>query len=83
MTCEQMRQFLDAYVDDELDIATALEIQEHLPGCPACRMAMESMQIVLSSCLIIILTTVQYAKLHLRLRIRTCPDFDFIKCCIL
>jgi anti-sigma factor RsiW len=38
--------FWDAYVDDELDLATALEIQEHLPGCPACRMAMEATQIV-------------------------------------
>jgi anti-sigma factor RsiW len=46
MTCEQARQFLHAYVDDELDIATALQLEQHLPGCPACRKELEAAQIV-------------------------------------
>jgi hypothetical protein len=37
MTCDEVRQLLHAYIDDELDIATALQIEKHLPDCPKCR----------------------------------------------
>jgi anti-sigma factor RsiW len=46
MTCDEARQFLHAYVDDELDIATALEVEGHLPGCPVCRKELEAARAV-------------------------------------
>jgi anti-sigma factor RsiW len=36
MTCQEVRQLLHAYLDDELDLATALQVEEHLPDCPSC-----------------------------------------------
>jgi len=44
MTCDEVRQLLHAYIDDELDIATALQIEKHLPDCPKCREEMEAAQ---------------------------------------
>jgi anti-sigma factor (TIGR02949 family) len=46
MNCEEVRQLLHAYIDDELDMATALAVQKHLPGCPGCRKATEAAQVV-------------------------------------
>src|SRR5512142_1846738 len=37
MNCERVRSLLGAYVDGELDLVTALEIEEHLRGCESCR----------------------------------------------
>ena len=45
MTCDEVRQLLHAYVDDELDIATALKMETHLPGCPKCRQELEAAQV--------------------------------------
>jgi anti-sigma factor RsiW len=42
MTCEQAHQLLHAYLDDELDLATALQIETHLPDCPKCRKELEA-----------------------------------------
>jgi anti-sigma factor RsiW len=36
MTCQEVRQLLHAYLDDELDLSTALGIEAHLPDCPNC-----------------------------------------------
>lgn len=36
MNCVRLRQVLDAYVDRELDSATAGEIDRHFAGCPDC-----------------------------------------------
>ena len=46
MTCDEAHQLLHAYVDDELDIATALRMESHLPDCPACRKELERAQVV-------------------------------------
>jgi len=37
MSCQQVRKLLDAYVDNELDVVAALEFENHLVGCGACR----------------------------------------------
>lgn len=37
MSCEHTREFLDAYLDGELDAQKSLEIERHLNGCPACQ----------------------------------------------
>ena len=36
MICSETQRLLDAYVDSELDLRGALEIEEHLARCPAC-----------------------------------------------
>jgi anti-sigma factor (TIGR02949 family) len=46
MTCEEARQLMHAYVDDELDIATALQIEKHLPQCPNCRRELEAARVI-------------------------------------
>jgi anti-sigma factor RsiW len=42
MTCDEVRQILHAYIDDELDIATGLQVEKHLPGCPECQKELEA-----------------------------------------
>ena len=42
MNCDEARQLLHAYMDDELDLATAMQIEKHLPDCPKCREEMEA-----------------------------------------
>jgi anti-sigma factor RsiW len=41
MTCRDLRDRLAAYVDDELGVEAALEIEAHLGRCPACRAAVD------------------------------------------
>ena len=36
MICNETLRLLDAYVDNELDLRGALEMEEHLARCPAC-----------------------------------------------
>ncbi len=36
MICHETQRLLDAYVDNELDLRGALEVEEHLARCPAC-----------------------------------------------
>jgi len=36
MNCSETKQLIDAYVDNELDLRGALEIEEHVARCPGC-----------------------------------------------
>jgi anti-sigma factor RsiW len=36
MSCSETRRLLDAWVDNELDLRGALEVEEHLGGCAQC-----------------------------------------------
>lgn len=36
MSCETTRPLIEAYVDGELDLVRAVEIEQHLQGCAAC-----------------------------------------------
>ena len=36
MNCEQNRRLLDAYVDDELDLRGAIDVEEHVESCKEC-----------------------------------------------
>ena len=36
MICQETQRLLDAYVDNELDLRGALELEEHLAHCPGC-----------------------------------------------
>jgi anti-sigma factor RsiW len=50
MNCEDLKMYLSAYVDDELDVAESLRLEKHLIGCPGCRQAQEA-QLALRSAL--------------------------------
>jgi anti-sigma factor RsiW len=36
MTCEELRELLDGYVDGELGLVNSLQFERHLKDCPAC-----------------------------------------------
>src|SRR3954464_5169143 len=36
MNCERARMLIDPYSTDELDLASAIDVQQHLQDCPAC-----------------------------------------------
>jgi anti-sigma factor RsiW len=44
MSCERVRDSLDAYLDRELDVLTAVDFEEHLKGCGDCRALFERYQ---------------------------------------
>jgi anti-sigma factor RsiW len=46
MNCDQARQLLHAYLDDELDLATALQVEAHLPDCAKCRQELAAAQAI-------------------------------------
>jgi anti-sigma factor RsiW len=46
MNCDEARLLLDAYMDDELDVATALRMENHLSECSRCRQELQSARVV-------------------------------------
>ena len=36
MNCHEVHNLIDGYIDDELDLVSNLEIEQHLQTCPAC-----------------------------------------------
>ena len=44
MSCQETREFLDAYVDRELDVMTTLQFERHLTDCVDCRAKFEQYQ---------------------------------------
>ena len=46
MTCQQARALRHAYADGEMDVLRAMELDEHLRGCPACFRAFENLRTV-------------------------------------
>jgi anti-sigma factor RsiW len=42
MNCEECQDFIDAYVDNELDAAATLWVERHLRDCPECRQRLEA-----------------------------------------
>jgi len=43
VNCDDARVLIHPYLDDEIDLATAVELQRHLAGCPACAHEVEVM----------------------------------------
>ena len=41
MNCEACQDFIDAYLDNELDAAATISVERHLRGCPQCRQQLE------------------------------------------
>ena len=50
MNCEDMRMYLSAYLDDELEVGESLRLERHLGECRKCRQAQEA-QLALRSAL--------------------------------
>lgn len=50
MDCEQARILIDAYIDNELDIANSLEVERHISSCKDCA-AIYSSNLVMQSAL--------------------------------
>jgi len=42
MNCQDLRMYLSAYLDDELDIAESLRLEKHIAECRACRQTQEA-----------------------------------------
>jgi anti-sigma factor RsiW len=42
MKCEECREFIDAYIDNELDAAATITVKRHLRECAACAQFLES-----------------------------------------
>jgi len=41
MKCDEIHQFIDTYLDGELDFARQVELEQHLANCPSCRSLLE------------------------------------------
>jgi anti-sigma factor RsiW len=42
MNCRECHDFIDAYIDNELDVAAAILVKQHLRDCPHCQPLLES-----------------------------------------
>jgi anti-sigma factor RsiW len=46
MTCEDCHDFIDAYLDNELDVSTAVHVRQHMRDCSHCQELLESRKVV-------------------------------------
>jgi anti-sigma factor RsiW len=46
MNCRECHDFIDAYIDNELDVATAILVKQHLRDCLQCQQLLESRKVV-------------------------------------
>ncbi len=46
MNCRECHDFIDAYIDNELDVATAILVKQHLRDCFQCQQLLESRKVV-------------------------------------
>ena len=37
MNCRECREYIDAYIDNELDVATVILVKQHLRECAECQ----------------------------------------------
>lgn len=44
MNCREALELMHGYVDGELDLAQGLEIEQHLGGCPACKVQYDALR---------------------------------------
>ena len=42
MNCQECHDFIDAYLDNELDVASAIAVKQHIRGCSQCEPLLES-----------------------------------------
>jgi anti-sigma factor RsiW len=46
MNCRECHEFIDAYLDNELDVATTILVEQHLRDCSECQQLLESRKVV-------------------------------------
>jgi anti-sigma factor RsiW len=46
MNCQECHDYIDAYIDNELDISSTILVKHHLRDCPDCRQLLESRKAV-------------------------------------
>jgi hypothetical protein len=46
MNCQECHDYIDAYIDNELDIASTILVKQHLRDCPDCQQLLESRKAV-------------------------------------
>ena len=46
MTCQDCGDFIDAYLDNELDVSAAIHVRQHVRDCSHCRQLLESRKVV-------------------------------------
>jgi len=42
MNCQECHDFIDPYIDNELDVASAILVKQHLRDCSQCQQLLES-----------------------------------------
>jgi len=46
MTCQDCGEFIDAYIDNELDVSAVVQVRQHVRDCSRCRQLLESRKVV-------------------------------------
>ncbi len=46
MNCQECSDYIDAYIDNELDVATVILVKQHLRECPGCQPLLEAREAV-------------------------------------
>ncbi len=46
MNCRECHDFIDAYIDNELDVAAVIKVMQHLRDCSQCQQLLESRKVV-------------------------------------
>src|SRR3984893_14856915 len=48
MNCQECHAYIDAYIDNELDISSTILVKQHLRDCPDCRQLLASRKAVVT-----------------------------------
>jgi len=48
MNCQESHDYIDAYIDSELDVATTILVKQHLRDCPKCQQLLETRKVVVA-----------------------------------
>ena len=46
MNCQECHDYIDAYIDNELDVATTILVKQHLRDCFRCQQLLEARKVV-------------------------------------
>jgi anti-sigma factor RsiW len=48
MNCQESHEYIDAYIDNELDVATTILVKQHLRDCAKCQQLLETRKVVVA-----------------------------------
>lgn len=75
MRCAEARKFLAAFVDNELDVRTNVEVLEHAEMCPQCAARIERLQALNTA----VRSYVDSVRAPVELRLRTAEALDSVR----